>query len=325
MTDARLSKFLPPSLGTMFGQPVDREPVRQPTSIPSTIPGAFAASELCLLVDQFQAVALPRDPVAEVKLDGIRCLSIGGRLVTREASPFEAAAHCLPVLDRMTREFGQPMFFDGEYVEDGGFEATLAAFRSRRGAGCLWLFDAVPLAEWETGQPSRRTLVERKAALRRVMLAVASQAPDCPVGYIEHRHCSAGEIEGFARDLWSTGYEGLVVKAASSRYVRKRTSDWMKVKMRSVSDMVVVDMLGCKRDGRDTAKSLLVRLPGAPPSPAVTRIPLRGGLADTLWDRRALVVGSLVQVEHAGFTGGGHPREATLKQVTLPFTDEEGE
>src|SRR3546814_4870697 len=82
-----------------------------------------------------------------VKIDGIRCLHIDGRLVTLEGQPFNAARHCLADLQALERYYGEPMVFDGEYAEEGGFEETLSTYRKGEGYGTLWLFDAVPLHE----------------------------------------------------------------------------------------------------------------------------------------------------------------------------------
>jgi ATP-dependent DNA ligase len=309
-----LSKSLPAGWGAFFGHPAEVEKPTKPMP-PGDIPGAFNAPELCLVVEHYSPDLLPRDPVAEVKVDGLRCLYIAGRLWTREGSPFEAAEHCLPILRAVEADYGRPMFFDGEYVEEAGVEATLASFRRRSGSGCLWLFDAVPLDQWKSGRPSLQMLWQRKTALRGA-IARATDGKAAAVGFIESLEI-AGEhqVETAARDLWSMGYEGLVVKSAGSRYVRKRTSDWMKVKLRTVSDMIVVDVLPCKRGGKDAAKALLVRLPRE--GSTAIKVATPGGLGETIWRHRGNIIGERVQVEHAGFTAGGNPREAVLKQITL--------
>ena len=333
---AKLSKLLPPSLGTLFGHPFEAAEERPIVkAYPATIPGARNAAELCCIVDQYRPDLLPRDAIAEVKIDGHRCLYIAGHLWTREGSPFEAAEHCLPILRGMEAQYGVPMVFDGEYVEDGGLESTLAAFRSKKGNGCLWLFDAVPLDQWQSGRASRQTLILRKLNLRDCLMKVTERRSGVPVGYIEHVQVkSPADVEARAQDVWRAGFEGIVVKAAGSFYLRKRTCDWMKVKLRTVSTMDVVDVVGCERDvevvegdkriveRRRCAKTLLVRLPGHDgkrPVGRVCKVPIEaGGLSETLWQHRGdLMNGGTVEVEHAGFTGAGNPREAILKSVNV--------
>src|SRR3954466_10724731 len=95
---ASLSKRLPASLGSLFGQPFEKIESSMPLGdAPQQIPGAHAATELCCIVDHYDPKLLWRDAIAEVKIDGIRCLYIAGRLWTREGSPFEASEHCLPI------------------------------------------------------------------------------------------------------------------------------------------------------------------------------------------------------------------------------------
>ena len=311
----KLPDWVPQSVSSMvFDQPAE---AIERTPPPADIPGAFNAPELCLLVDQYQPDLVREGSIAEVKLDGIRCLYIGGRLWTREGSHFAAAEHCLPVLRSIEQAFGKPMFLDGEYTEEGGFERTLAAFRSGRGNGCLWLFDAVPLDEWQSGRPSREPLRERKARLKYAMMKAGSR-PGLPVGFIDHvAHVDPAIIESYARDIWANGYEGLVIKSASTLYVRKRTCDWMKVKLRTVSTVQVVDVAGCVRGGQEQAKWVLVRLPGKdsrglPLQPM--KLNVRGSLAETIWrNRGGLLNGGSIDVEHHGFTGGGNMREPVLK------------
>lgn len=315
MTEPNLSKFLPPSLGTLFGQPIDgTDSQARPAAEAQTIPGAFAAPELCTLVDDYRADVMPSDPVVEVKLDGLRCLYIGGDLVTREGSTFEAAAHCLPILRGMEANYGRRMMFDGEYIEDGGLEATLSAFRSRKGNGCLWLFDAVPLDEWRSGSPSRQTLIDRKTALRRQLLAVTEGRTNVAVGFVEHKAIGRRDVDAHAQAVWEAGFEGLVIKSEASRYVRKRTGDWMKVKQNMRSPVVVLDVLGKNAKGIDVAKALLVRLAINPRAEAF-KIPVAGPLARYLWEDRSNFVGSTQLIDHHGFTGGGVPREARLAVV----------
>jgi ATP-dependent DNA ligase len=318
----RMSRFLPPSLGTLFGQPVEHEAKPVKAMPPASIPGAFNAPELCTLIETYRPDLMQVNrSVAEVKLDGLRCLYIAGQLVTREGSPFEAASHCLPFIERLEIEMGEPMFFDGEYVEDGGLEATESAFRSRKGAGVLWLFDAVPFSQWQYGAPSRDPLLVRKEKLLAAFRRTGLHRDESTVGFINHATViGPADVEAYAQSLWAQGYEGLVIKDTCTRYQRKRTSDWMKVKARTKSEMVVVDVMGCTREGRETAKSLQVRLQNHDAKPCM--LPVRGGLADTIWSARSHLVGRTVQVEHAGFTGGGQPREAVLSRITLPELNE---
>lgn len=319
MTDPNLSKFLPPSLGTLFDvapgadRPTSTLTVNQDDA--RMIDGAFAAPELCLAVEDYDKALHPRRAFEEVKLDGIRCLHIGGALYTREATPFHAASHCLPVLHDLQSAYGEPMFFDGEYVEEGGFEPTLAAFRRKVGQGVLWLFDAVPLREWKSGRPSRERLENRKEQMIDMARRVQGNQH---VGMVGHNLVQADQVAPRAEELWGAGYEGLVVKDANSHYVRKRSSDWMKLKQVHTTDLVVVDVIGGVVAGRETCKALLVRgkaFKGAPPRPTRLSHGIAGQAADRLWQMRDQVRGGLVEVEHNGWTGAGNLRSPRFLRI----------
>lgn len=74
----------------------------------------------------------------------VRCTSISRPL------PID---HVAPDLAGLERRYGEVMVFEGEYLEPGGFPATLAAlkpgYRGER-RGTIHMFDAVPAEQWRT-------------------------------------------------------------------------------------------------------------------------------------------------------------------------------
>ncbi len=200
------------------------------------ISGAYAAPELCMLVTQpprlvYQkpltyADGSPVGWLVQVKHDGIRALCIGDQLVTREGTPFNAAMHCMSELQQLAEAYGMPMMFDGEYLEQGGLNATLSAFRSGRGKGCIFLFDAIPLADWRGGEcnvPLKRRLDLLEAHLSRSVYHHIKPVPYMPM--IENHR-----IMDIARIGWSAGQEGLVIKRPKSTYYRCYSPEWVKIK-----------------------------------------------------------------------------------------------
>lgn len=226
---------------------------------PRLIPGAAIAPELCMLpTDTSEAdIASLRQVVVQLKVDGIRALWIGGRILTREGTPFDAALHCEPALARLEAAFGEPMMFDGEYVEEEGFDATVTAFKRREGNGVLWLFDAIPMHEWrgEFRQPALNQ-VQRLERLRTHLLAADSPF----VGMLDHWVLSGHQAIAKARELWAEGYEGIVIKAVGATYHRDRTNTWQRLKRVFTVDAPIVDVIA--KDGK--LKSIMVRTEHGP-------------------------------------------------------------
>jgi ATP-dependent DNA ligase len=201
------------------------------TTQPRAIDGAFNAPELCMLAQTALVIDDNREWLVQLKHDGIRALAIGNQLVTREGTPFGAAMHCVPDLARLAHLYGQPMMFDGEYVEPGGYRATLSAFRSGHGTGPIYLFDAVPLSDWRTGRCTMST------RMRLDLLAAH-------VDRGRFRHLDVvrfvpmigrDRIMGQAHLIWDKGHEGLVIKGPLSPYVRRRSTDWIKIKQKETA------------------------------------------------------------------------------------------
>lgn len=254
--------------------------------------------------------------VADVKLDGIRCLYIDDRLVTLEGQPLNAARHCLAALRELQHHYGQPMFFDGEYVEEEGYEATLAAYRKGEGQGVLWLFDAVPLAEW-INDKATATLAQRRAQLLINHHAVRSPWLGALALFDIPDELAARML--FA-EMRKHHYEGIVLKRRASLYRRARNDDWLRMKPHDTTDMTLIDIEGNDKTG---ARRLVCRDISGP-------VILTKGFNDIrrlLWTNRDIMLGNdnapgvLVEVGHCGRTAKGKPRHAVfskLRQDRLP-------
>lgn len=253
------------------------------------------------------------DWFAEVKVDGIRCLRIDGRLVTLQGQPFNAARHCAPALDELEEAFGQPMFFDGEYIEEHGFEATNTAYKKGEGQGTLWLFDAVPMDQWRDDRCTA-PYVERKAALLACHRQIADRYP-----FVGALHAFALGDVGGPRKIFDRmrqhHHEGVVFKRGASTYSRSRTDDWQRMKQTDTTDFRLIDMMGTDKSG---ATRLVLKGPRGP-------ITLTKGFASAkhvLWQNRDLYLGEgddlaavMVEVKHNGFTAHGQPRHAVFSKL----------
>jgi ATP-dependent DNA ligase len=199
---------------------------------PRLVRGASAAAELVSLCGVWSPEAHPADATAEPKIDGHRSLFLGGaygaeRILSREGAAQGMAAHCLPALRQLQDRFGEAMMFDGEFTVPGGLKETLRAHRRNKPAltGTLWLFDAVPLREWQKGGTDQ-PLADRKARL-----ATAFGEGVCrSVGRLLDHRMDAEQALVLARGMWRSGFEGIVVKDRAAGYVRGRSNNFLKLK-----------------------------------------------------------------------------------------------
>jgi DNA ligase D-like protein (predicted ligase) len=91
----------------------------------------------------------------------------------------------------------------------------------------LYLFDLV----WLEGFDLRRLrLRSRKSLLRRAL------SFEQPVRYVTHRNEHGEELFS---EACQRGLEGLIAKRAESRYVGRRTRDWLKLKCHREQELVI--------------------------------------------------------------------------------------
>ncbi|MFC5641710.1 non-homologous end-joining DNA ligase [Kitasatospora cinereorecta] len=179
--------------------------------------------------------------VLERKLDGIRAVAERDgdrvRLWSRTGKPLTDG---YPELVTALEAQPVPRFtVDGEIVALDGEVTSFALLQRRMGLHdpvralasgvtvTYFLFDVLALMGHETtGLP----LTDRKQLLRE------SLAFDGPLRYTEHR-AAAGPAP--LAEACAAGWEGLIAKRAASRYVSRRSPDWLKLKCEAGQELVV--------------------------------------------------------------------------------------
>ncbi len=268
---------------------------------PRPIPGALKATELFEICVDYDPEQHPLQPIVEAKLDGYRAGALGpGRIIGRGGEALACASHCTGALRLIEKQFGKPMFFDGELTHDDGYEALQAAVRRGQPSSKItyWLFDAIPLEAWERCQPTAPLL------RRRHLLSMAARASDrSNVGVLHHMPLNAIETRNMATAMWRQGFEGLVIKDGSCSYTRGRSGAWQRLKQVVTSDVYVtrVDQRGTSVQAK-LASGVAFNL-------AMTAA--QAGEIEALFKGFADVnARPVIEIAHNGFTRNGKPRHA---------------
>lgn len=205
-----------------------------------------------MLATLFHRLPSGEDWLFEVKYDGYRCLIGMGEkgAIGWTRTGLDWSDKFRSVLDAMTQVPAASALFDGEIValdEDGrpSFSALQRALKSG-GPLSYFAFDLLALDGVD--------LTERPLAERKQRLAALLERVDPPIFYSDH-------IERDGRALFQAmvdkGYEGVIAKRASSRYVGERSDAWLKIKVERREEFVIVGWIASAKRGRPFASLLL--------------------------------------------------------------------
>ncbi len=254
--------------------------------------------------------ALPFPMLATPKLDGIRCLKVGGKALTRSFKP---------ISNRFVREWIEANLPDGvggELVLRGGtFSETTSAIGARDGEPDF-VFHVFDMVVEGLSQPY---------AHRMANLGYWKITSDHVVKVLPVEIRNLAELEAFEEQCLAAGYEGVMVRTPDSPYKCGRSTEreaWLlKIKRFEDAEAVVletyegmsnmneagVDAFG--RTKRSMAQAGMVgrgELGGFVVRHALSGVEFRlgynhvaGGVdRATLWHRRETLVGKLVKFKH---------------------------
>lgn len=211
-----------------------------PGAVKAEMPEAVTPMQACL------AASPPRGAgwLFEIKWDGVRALCYidhgSTRLRSRKGTAMERQYPELAVLHHYVA--AETAILDGEIAvldEEGRprFEliqprimaagANSIAHLARSRPVTLFAFDLLYLDGYDLRQSP---LEERKRLLASVL------KPGGPVRLSEHFQSQGDELLEAARER---GLEGIVAKQAASRYVPRRSADWLKIKITHEQDVVI--------------------------------------------------------------------------------------
>jgi bifunctional non-homologous end joining protein LigD len=163
------------------------------------------------------------DWIFERKLDGIRCLAFGTRLLSRNDlslnARFPTVAEALSSLPAAV--------LDGEVVAFSGSRTSFQRLGERGREVFFYVFDVL---EAEGRDVRDLPLMERKAILRRVV------RPTGPIRLTPYRRERGVALY---EEACRRGWEGVIAKRADSPYVGRRSRDWLKWKCDMEQELVV--------------------------------------------------------------------------------------
>ena len=181
------------------------------------------------------------EKIIEVKLDGVRVATIvypNGHVIMlsrngKEFTNFEAIENNFKSI---AHKLTEPMVFDGEIMSKS-FNDLMKQLNRKYDVDAsdsvLWLFDMIPLTEFEKGF-SVRTQLERKKQLTEWFHENSQISNNIDlVGFeivnldTESGKTRFSEINKSAIDM---GYEGIMIKDISAIYKNKRNFAWLKKK-----------------------------------------------------------------------------------------------
>jgi bifunctional non-homologous end joining protein LigD len=173
--------------------------------------------------------------IVERKLDGYRCLAFrdGGAATLESRNRLSLDARYPEIAAALSDDPCRRFVVDGEIVAFAHGRSSFEALQ-RRGHDhgvrvALYVFDVL----WLDGVDLRdATLHERKTALRGALRFGGGT-----VRWTPYRRAAEGEA--LLADACRRGWEGLIAKRLASRYVGKRSGDWLKWKCSAEQELVI--------------------------------------------------------------------------------------
>lgn len=249
------------------------------------------------------------------KFDGLRCIAVKSNGVVTLFKRSGDVLDTLPkIQEALTKAPYDNYVLDGEGLSGEGAgswndsSSIMMAKKTKKDDSSMvfYVFDALPILDW-TDQNSTQPYSERIKAFEKIISEMPSTAPVKVVqGKVVNND---SELLEYYQETLKSGYEGVMVKDLSSKYLFKKSKAILKLKPVQTFEGVIVGFYEGSKATRLEGKfgGFEVVLPNG----VVTRV--GGGYTDKLrediWTDPAAFIGQVLEIE-------GQPEPGTADGLT---------
>ena len=196
----------------------------------------------------------------------------------------------------------QSFVFDGEVVGNSFQELMRQARRKDNVAAedsVFHIFDILPLADFNRGHWNAQ--LSKRIELLHAMESAIDKMPN--VELLPHlqvdldTHEGKSQIDRYAKDMVTAGFEGIMIKDLDSPYICKRSTSWMKWKPTITVDLEVIGLEEGTGRNKDRLGALVCH--GVDDGKEIT-VNAGSGFSDaerdSLWEDRNLIFGRTVEI-----------------------------
>lgn len=252
----------------------------------------------CMLAKSWDDVKKkPSTVYVEPKLDGYRALCFvedNGTvtLYTRNGKMIEG----FTAIEEELTQLPWGMVYDGEITgkENAFNDMQKNVFKKGKTdkEGILNVFDVLPINEFMEGKSSDH-LADRKEYLDYIFIDLELKHIQ-PVEFSGPMKPNSPTVDELYSLYLEQGYEGIMVKDATSKYECKRTNSWAKIKPSDTFDLEVIDAVEGEGKYQGKLGAFVVSFKGFP-------VNVGSGYSDSqreeFWKNKGSLVGKTIEVE----------------------------